>query len=663
LHSLLVYETGQFFALHQDSEKADDMVGTLVVSLPSFFKGGSLVVRHRGEKVTYRPSKKKLSLIAFYADCKHEVLPVKEGYRVALTYNLVLDGDSFVTPLVEVNPEAVASLTEALRSYFAVPRSPRYSWRKDDPPRTPPERLVFLLDHEYTQAGLAWGRLKGDDAVRATVLKAAGEDLDCELALALAEIHETWDCGADEDWYGRRGRWGGYEEQEEEDPGDYQLVDLMDSETTLNAWIAPGGKKVEPISTDVEDGEVCYATASMDLASYSSEYEGYMGNYGNTMDRWYRRAAILVWPRKHAFSVRSEISPAWGLGLLKERLRKGDLDEAREVARSMLSVWDRTAREERRRGFFDTSLRISHDLDSPELATSLMTPFEVEALTPGRASKVVALLTRYGATWLQELLALWSEFRRDQPHRCRKDPKQWATTLPEMIQALCQVDGNAGKKASGLLLEDRWTWLKGELEATCRLGRTSLVEQRLKELSGPLFSFLSGVEIGGTKSFLAQVMKYLCAKDNERLFPCLLESLRVAGSFSSGEKGLPPHLEKLRRYCLRVLKRGLRVRPRGENDWSMELPAGCSCELCSTLAEFLSDPDLKQLDWPLAAQRRRHIHGRIDHHELPVRHSTRRKGSPYVLVLTKTRELFTWEVAIRRSHEVDVDWLETIGNE
>jgi hypothetical protein len=34
-HALLVYGKGQFFLPHQDSEKDDAMIGTLVVSLPS----------------------------------------------------------------------------------------------------------------------------------------------------------------------------------------------------------------------------------------------------------------------------------------------------------------------------------------------------------------------------------------------------------------------------------------------------------------------------------------------------------------------------------------------------------------------------------------------------------------------------------------------------
>jgi hypothetical protein len=48
LHSMLVYAPGQFFVPHQDTEKADAMVGSLVVTLPSEFTGGALVVAHGG---------------------------------------------------------------------------------------------------------------------------------------------------------------------------------------------------------------------------------------------------------------------------------------------------------------------------------------------------------------------------------------------------------------------------------------------------------------------------------------------------------------------------------------------------------------------------------------------------------------------------------------
>ncbi len=40
LDKMLVYEPGQFFAPHQDSERSDDMVASMVVTLPSASAGG-----------------------------------------------------------------------------------------------------------------------------------------------------------------------------------------------------------------------------------------------------------------------------------------------------------------------------------------------------------------------------------------------------------------------------------------------------------------------------------------------------------------------------------------------------------------------------------------------------------------------------------------------
>lgn len=80
LHALLVYGKGQFFLPHQDSEKDDEMVATLVVALPSIHTGGALVVDDGGQQRTYRGSRDELVLVAFYADRRHEVNAVRSGY-------------------------------------------------------------------------------------------------------------------------------------------------------------------------------------------------------------------------------------------------------------------------------------------------------------------------------------------------------------------------------------------------------------------------------------------------------------------------------------------------------------------------------------------------------------------------------------------------------
>jgi 2OG-Fe(II) oxygenase superfamily len=80
---MLVYGKGQLFLPHQDSEKDDAMVGTLVVSLPSAHTGGELVIDHAGQSNAYRASTEELTFVAFYADSRHQVTPVRSGYRVS----------------------------------------------------------------------------------------------------------------------------------------------------------------------------------------------------------------------------------------------------------------------------------------------------------------------------------------------------------------------------------------------------------------------------------------------------------------------------------------------------------------------------------------------------------------------------------------------------
>ena len=236
LHSMLVYAPGQFFVEHQDSEKDDGMVGSLVVGLPSTFKGGALEVRHGGKTATYRGSRKALSFVAFYGDCRHQVRPVSSGYRVVLTYNLLLRGERAASGN-DPDPELVGSLAGCLDEHFAAADGP--------------DRLIYLLDHEYTRRGLDSSRLKGADARCVALLKAAAERAGCEMVLALADVHETWSAYESDErdrWilrsrYSRWEDWDGDDDDADFDSfnghgtADYDLEDLIESIATANGFL------------------------------------------------------------------------------------------------------------------------------------------------------------------------------------------------------------------------------------------------------------------------------------------------------------------------------------------------------------------------------------------------------------------------------------------
>jgi hypothetical protein len=78
---------------HRDGEKLDRMIATLVIMLPSSHEGGELVVRHDGQERTIDVGADdeaafRIHFAAFYADCEHEVRPLRKGHRLCLVYNL-----------------------------------------------------------------------------------------------------------------------------------------------------------------------------------------------------------------------------------------------------------------------------------------------------------------------------------------------------------------------------------------------------------------------------------------------------------------------------------------------------------------------------------------------------------------------------------------------
>lgn len=249
LHSMLVYARGQFFVQHQDSEKDDTMIASLVVGLPSTFKGGAVEVRHGGETATYRGSKQALSLVAFYSDCRHQVKPVTAGHRVVLTYNLLLRHRAAASG-AGLDAQLVDNLARCLGEHFESPESP--------------DRLVYLLDHECTRRGLDWTRLKGTDAQRATVLAAAAQRAGCDQTLALADVRETWSAYEPERRYGRWSRWDdwGDNEFDNDRSDDYEIEELIESEVRLESWIDHRGGRAVAVNLAVGDDELCASTPS-----------------------------------------------------------------------------------------------------------------------------------------------------------------------------------------------------------------------------------------------------------------------------------------------------------------------------------------------------------------------------------------------------------------
>jgi hypothetical protein len=317
LYDLLLYDPGSFFLPHRDGEKLDRMVATLVIVLPSSFEGGELVVRHEGQEKVIdfggEQGRFRTHYAAFYADCEHEIRPLREGYRLCLVYNLALaKAKKRIT--APRKAEHVERIAKALRN-----------WARAEEPR----KLAVTLEHQYTQEGLAWDALKGVDRTRALALREAARQADCQAFLALLTLHVSGSAeGGDYEYgYRRRGRW--YED-EEEFSGGHEMGEVFETTLTADHWTDNEGNRVPLGVLDVEESEVLDPEA-LEAVEPEEHFEGYTGNAGMTLDRWYRHAAVFIWPNQRHWAVLCDAgthSAVEALELLVNRWQQAGAEEA-----------------------------------------------------------------------------------------------------------------------------------------------------------------------------------------------------------------------------------------------------------------------------------------------------------------------------------------------
>lgn len=170
-NKLGIYGKDGFFKSHVDTPSNDNMIGTLIVCLPSRHKGGELVISHDGHEHVFDFSKlsndpSRFQWAAFYGDCIHEVRPVAEGFRVAITYSILCEerGLNLIylsTDDREIEEHFEISAKCQLRSFAKVDCSlenlpKRFSSKTSG-------EVGFLLKHKYTLPGLQLSMLKGED--------------------------------------------------------------------------------------------------------------------------------------------------------------------------------------------------------------------------------------------------------------------------------------------------------------------------------------------------------------------------------------------------------------------------------------------------------------------------------------------------------------------
>ncbi len=630
LHNLLIYEPGQFFNYHQDSEKLDGMVATLVIILPSAHKGGALIIDHKGTKKQFQSSRfpiDKLTLIAFYADCHHEVKVLKEGYRLALTYNLTIENDNKINISNEQN--YYEPVMKSLRNYFIEELEARSF-----------KQYVYLLEHSYTQKGLSWGHLKNGDILRAKALKVAADLLDLEIYMSLADVQETWNCESDYDYYEYRRRKRKYsyyrdndDNEEEQDPDLIQVNELIDSSTVLKYWIDEKNQPLEYKECYVSSKYIGWTKACNEFQPFESEYEAYMGNYGNTLDRWYHRAAVILWRKQDHYPILFEMDPNSIINellMLTEKNTNNTLENKSKVHKiisMLLPCWSKCLLNSHNSEIYLKIFNLALYINDPKLAQAMIFDCNMSILNPEIATLLLSLQDLYGTSWCIDVLEWWFSI------------KESYNVILKNFSNIVNIlyNSNETELTAWLIRYQFNEIIKHHNYCKENHNRAKLIEEVVQRIS-EIIDLIKACMIVNNANICTELLDQVMA--NIELYPAL-DLVNIIVEFKNHSQDLEKWgYKKLFNYVLNLLEQEKKLGLRKIDDWSINEKIPCDCHDCGTLSNFLLDGALTTIKWPLGKGRRQHIHHIIDGLGISVSHQTEHQGSPHKLNLIKTEQLY-----------------------
>jgi hypothetical protein len=200
--------------------------------------------------------------------------PITSGYRLALAYNLIHTTTSLRPALA-----AVSATVTRLRHVLL-------SWKQN--PEQVPDKIIYMLDHKYSQANLSGSALKSRDAHVFAILDNLAKEIGFCLGLASVEHRQT---GYAEDnggyaYRGRRGWWDGGD-----DDGHVDMAEVEEETTSVENLVNVDGQIIrkKPVDFDDEFETIPQFDGYFEGDDYDDQdYEGYQGNV--------RVLALLAFP-------------------------------------------------------------------------------------------------------------------------------------------------------------------------------------------------------------------------------------------------------------------------------------------------------------------------------------------------------------------------------
>ncbi|TWU30733.1 hypothetical protein Poly41_66380 [Novipirellula artificiosorum] len=77
------------------------------------------------------------------------------------------------------------------------------------------------------------------------------------------------------------------------------IGESYDDEIVIDGWKDASGKSVSLADLPCDETMLACTTPVEQWKPTRQDYEGYTGNAGNTLDRWYHQSAVVIWSNEH----------------------------------------------------------------------------------------------------------------------------------------------------------------------------------------------------------------------------------------------------------------------------------------------------------------------------------------------------------------------------
>jgi len=623
LYKLLVYDADSFFISHRDTEKAAGMFATLVIVLPSEYSGGELLIKHQQQQVKLDlgcDDPAEIAFAAFYADCVHEVLPITQGCRLTLIYNLLRTDKKIPLPKPPDYHSEQDQVSDLLRNWMAE--------LDGDAHEETPEKLIYPLEHAYTPAELGFDALKNADQAVAEVLLAAAQAVDCAIHLALVSVEEN---GSAENAGGGR-YW---------DDDDFEVIEVFERKEIISQWRRPDGEAAELPTLPFFAKEFCPPEAFDSMEPDDIEFHEATGNEGASFERSYCRAALVLWPRTRYLVIINQAGLSATMPVLEVFCQQWESEnkdqsssiwqQAHRLAGYMVRDWpvlalrqnyydpDYSYKTEFVRQFLDYCYRLG---DSEQLgrfwAMVAANGFYRQDDSVALAQAAELLPWPDVVKWTEQLVGMSAETAQG--------------ACAALLACLSRLNtGDVGElriAAHALFLA-----LPGDPERFPQLQawQHSRIPVNANLVADVLTGF-SAIDAALAEKTLDYLLAWPAIYDKDRVL--LPAALRLTESASSRELAVAVRL----RHAVREhLQARTAQAPEPPADWQRDSQMTCSCKDCAELRAFLDSPTQSAWKLKAAESRRTHIESAIKSHQFDVDYRTQCDSRPYSLVCKKNQ--------------------------